>query len=349
MIISTKKKIFAKYSDSMLLPQLIQLENNLVMASFQLMKLMPAKYVIEKALRESRLDPKSPIIETSSGTYALGIGIICAELGIPFHIISDPAIDEDLERRLQDLGGGVQILTEALTSDNPQIYRLNRLKEQLAAHPGCYWPSQYNNPDNQHAYQIFAEQLLENIGDDFTLVGTVGSGGSTCGTIKPLRQVNKDIRLVAVDTFGSVLFGLPNGKRMLRGLGNSILPGNLHHHEYDQVHWVSAQDAFRQTRYLHAKHSCFHGPTTGAAYHVAQWLAKQNKDKIVVFIAPDTGHRYQSTIYNNAWLQGMNMLNQPPTIAPTKFMKPGDVSGSWAYIDWNRKQYNDMMQIQQAV
>jgi cysteine synthase len=338
-----KKVLHQKYSDSILMPELIQLDSNLIMASFHLMKLMPAKYVIEKALKEKRLDPAYPIVETSSGTYALGIGIICAELGIPFHIVSDPAIDDDLQRRLNDLGGEVQILTQALTADNPQIFRLNTLKDYLHNHPGSFWPSQYNNPDNQLAYSLLADYFLENIGDQFTLVGTVGSGGSTSGTIQSLRKTNSKINLVGVDTFGSVLFGLENGKRMLRGLGNSILPGNLQHDLFDEIHWVSAQDAFTHTRQLHAKKSCFHGPTTGAAYQVAKWKAEQNKDEIVVFIAPDTGHRYHANVYNDIWLKEVGLYGTTTTLSPHEVSKPIDAKDPWAYFKWNRKPYHEVI------
>src|SRR5262245_15462097 len=112
-----KKNIFNSYSSSLVIPPLIKLEENLMMASFQLMKLVPAKYVLEKAIRENKIDKSTPIVETSSGTYALGIGIVCAEHNIPFRIISDPAIDDDLQKRLEDLGGEVQIITKSSDAD----------------------------------------------------------------------------------------------------------------------------------------------------------------------------------------------------------------------------------------
>ncbi|BBH51842.1 pyridoxal-phosphate dependent enzyme [Fluviispira sanaruensis] len=338
-------KIYKSYSDSILLPNIIQIEKNLFMASFQLMKLMPAKYVIEKALAEKRINPKYPIIETSSGTYALGLGIICAEMGLPFHIISDQAIDDDLKRRLEDLGGYVQILSQTLSSENPQIFRLNTLKEYLTNNPQSFWPQQYNNPENQIAYTIFAEYLIEQLGNNLTLVGSVGSGGSTCGTIKCLRENNPFNRLVGVDTFGSVLFGLINEKRILRGLGNSLMPQNLEHCLFDEVHWVSACDAYLQTRKLHSLYSSFHGPTSGAAYHVAKWISHQNKDEKVVFIAPDTGHRYLSSVYNNQYLKEMSFFNKEISSSPLKVMDPSEVNNKWTYLNWNRRTYKEIMEV----
>ncbi|WP_161597771.1 pyridoxal-phosphate dependent enzyme [Fluviispira multicolorata] len=341
--ISNNGKIYRSYSDSILLPNIIQLEKNLFMASFQLMKLMPAKYVVEKALREERINPKYPIIETSSGTYALGLGIICAELGLPFHIISDPAIDDDLKRRLEDLGGYVQILSQALSADNPQIFRLNTLRDYLIDNPQSFWPEQYNNPENQKAYSFLAEYLIDQLGSNLTLVGSVGSGGSTCGTIKCLRENNPFNRLIGVDTFGSVLFGLNNEKRILRGLGNSILPQNLEHNLFDEVHWVSACDAYLQTRKMHSRYSTFHGPTSGAAYHVAKWVSQQNKDEKVVFIAPDTGHRYLSTVYNNQWLKEVGFFGKDLSYFPLKVKHPSEVNEEWSYINWHRKTYKETM------
>ena len=82
------KEIFDNYSSSIATPKLVRVLPNLVIAIFELMKLIPAKYTILKALKEGKIDRKYPIIETSSGTYALGMGIVCAELEIPFFIVS---------------------------------------------------------------------------------------------------------------------------------------------------------------------------------------------------------------------------------------------------------------------
>src|SRR3990167_9212589 len=128
-------KVYKTLSDSILLPALIQLKENLFLARFELMKLLPAKYIIETALKHGKINPNLPIVETSSGTFALGLGMVCCELKIPFYIVSDPAIDSSLESQLIQLGGTVQVLSEALVNNNPQEMRLNALKEYLSAHP----------------------------------------------------------------------------------------------------------------------------------------------------------------------------------------------------------------------
>ena len=207
---------FLNYSSSISVPKLIKISSNLTVALFELMKLIPAKYTILKALKERKLDPNYPIVETSSGTYALGMAIVCAELKIPFFIISDPIIDDNLKSRLIALGGRVQIISSSTDSVDVQTLRLNALNDYLSTNPRGFWPAQYDNPENSESYYSFAELLLNQVGKDFTLVGAVGSGGSTCGTIERLRKDSNSIKLIGVDTFGSALFGLEKKPRKLK-------------------------------------------------------------------------------------------------------------------------------------
>ncbi len=332
---------FARQSDAMCRPQLIEIEKGLIAASFRLMKLLPAKHVVEKAVREGRLTPESGLVETSSGTYALGLGIVCAENRIPFVIVSDPAIDDSLRRRLEDLGGEVRIVSKSHSAGNLQVLRLAEVKRHLAEHPGAFWPSQYHNPENREAYRIVADQLHETVGEDFTLVGTVGSGGSTCGITELLRQ-RFALRLVGVDTFGSVLFGLPNDRRVLRGLGNSIYPRNLLHPLYDEIHWVGAADAFHHTRELHRRHALFQGPTSGAAYQVARWIHQRHPERTVVFICPDEGYRYQDTIFDDAWLREKDVYCEVPTAGPLEIDALERATPPWSYLTWNRRSFEEL-------
>ncbi len=338
-------QIFLNYSSSISSPKLIKISPNLTVALFELMKLIPAKYTILKALKEKRLDPNCPIVETSSGTYALGMAIVCAELKIPFFIISDPIIDDNLKSRLEELGGKVQIVSSCTSSVDVQIIRLNALNDFLRNNPKAFWPAQYDNPENRESYYDFAELLLDKCGKDFTLVGAVGSGGSTCGTIERLRKDSNDIELIGVDTFGSTLFGLEKKPRKLRGLGNSLLPKNVMHHYFDWIHWVSEECAYKSVRKLHSNTGLFCGPTTGAAFHIANWYSKTNKDKQIVFISPDPGHRYVNSVYNDAWLQSNDVDLLKDFSRPMHVKKLSDAVEPWSYFHWDRKPYQEVIKI----
>ncbi len=335
--------VYQTLSDSIILPRLIKLEDNLFAAVFSIMKLLPAKHIIAEAIRRGEVKENCTIVDTSSGTFALGIGIICSELGLPFRIFGDPAIDEDLIRRLNDLGGEVHISRNPKSPGAYQALRLEALKNFISENQLSFWARQYDNLDNVKSYAAVGEQLIDAFGSNINIVGTVGSGGSTCGIIKNIRTINTSAKLIGVDTFNSVLFGQPDGKRILRGLGNSIMPMNLDHSCYDEVHWVSANDASYYTRWLFRNKSLFCGPTTGAAYQVARYLAEKNKNETYVFIAPDEGYRYLPTTYNDHWLHKQDFYSTEITNNPVKVMSPTEAKEPWAYMLWNRCSYKNIM------
>ncbi len=335
--------LFKKVSDSILLPRIIHINSNLYAAIFSIMKLLPAKHIISEAIKRGDIREKCTIVDTSSGTFALGIGIICAELGFPFKIFGDPAIDPILIQRLEDLGGSVHICRNPKNPGAYQKLRLEALNNFISNNKLSYWMKQYDNLDNLRSYQIVGELILNLLGPNINIVGTVGSGGSTCGIIKSIRTKNIHTQLIGVDTFNSVLFGQPDGKRLLRGLGNSIMPKNLDHTCYNQIHWVSVNDAHYYTQWLFKNKSIFCGPTTGAAYQVAQYLAKKNQNEKYLFIAPDEGYRYLPTVYNDSWCKKQEFYKTEITQEPVQVETPTEAKEPWSFIFWNQRSYKQVL------
>lgn len=335
--------LFATFSDSILLPKIIHLNNNLYAAVFSIMKLLPAKYIISSAVNRGEIKEGYTIVDTSSGTFALGIGIICAELGFRFKIFGDPAIDPVLIQRLEDLGGSIHISTNPKNPGAYQKLRLEALNTFISQNTLSYWMRQYDNLDNYKSYAIVGELILKTLGSIVNIVGTVGSGGSTAGIIKAIRLKNIDAKLIGVDTFNSVLFGQPDGKRILRGLGNSIMPKNLNHSCYDEIHWVAANDAYYYTKWLFKNKSIFCGPTSGAAYQVANYLAKKNPQEKYIFIAPDEGYRYLTTVYNDVWLKQQEFYNTNITVEPSLVESPLYANSPWTSINWSRRTYQQVL------
>lgn len=332
-------------ADAVELPRIIQLSDNLFAASFFLMKLLPAKFILDRARDAGSIEPGSTIIETTSGTFGLALAIYCALNGYRLILVSDPAVDESLKRRMEELGTRVEIVMEPAPEGGFQRSRLNRLEQLQAEHPGSFCPSQYDNPHNPGAYAPLAELLVESIGDFECLVGSVGSGGSTCGTSKYLRLLLPNLQTVGVDTHGSVIFGQPDQKRLLRGLGNSLMPGNVEHTTYNEIHWVSAAEAFCATRLLHRTKALFMGGTSGAAYMVANWWATQHPESRVVVLLPDEGYRYQETIYNDEWLHANDVWLPCLPKEPRLVTCPQEAGPDWSRFLWNRATHEDVMSL----
>lgn len=333
---------YRETTEALLLPRIIRLGPNLYGAAFTLMKLVPARHILLKAERTGVLGPRTTIVETTSGTFGLALAMQAALMRRPLTLVSDPVIDASLLRRLTDLGARVEICAEPAAVGGFQEARLKRLAEIRAEQPDTFCPEQYDNPDNPGSYGVVAEHLERTLGTIDCLVGPVGSGGSMCGTVRALRSTGgEQVSAIGVDTPNSVLFGQPDGERTLRGLGNSLMPGNLDHRDFDEVHWCTAPEAFAATRSLHATHALFQGPTSGAAYLVARWWAARNPKARVVVMLPDEGYRYQHTVYDDAWLDARG-LRAPMPQGPVETTDATDPGAAWTRYPWNRRPFADI-------
>ncbi|MGP3953685.1 cysteine synthase family protein [Streptomyces sp. 7N604] len=332
---------FQEITEAQMMPRLIKLGPNLYGAVFTLMKLLPARYILRRAADRGELDRDTVIVETTSGTFGLALAMQAALMERKLILVSDPAIDANLHRRLEDLGASVEICPEPAPVGGFQEARLRRLAEVRAEYPGSLCPEQYSNPDNPRSYGVVAEQLAQSLGQVDCVVGPVGSGGSMCGTINGLREHTPHTRAIGVDTHRSVLFGHPDGPRSLRGLGNSLWPANLDHTVFDDVHWCTAAEAYAATRRLHAQHALFQGPTSGAAYLAAHWYAQHHPDELCVVILPDEGYRYQATVYSDAWLADNGYATAQPE-EPVRITAVDQAGDRWCHLDWGRRAYDEV-------
>jgi cysteine synthase len=325
-----------------LLPSMVPLEKNLWGASFKLMKMLPARYILAEVVRSGRLGPGTMIVESTSGTFGLALAMNAALIGRPLTLVTDPAMDPRLCRRVADLGAIIEMCDTPSARGEFQTVRLARLAAIRERHPDTFWPRQYDNPMHPASYRILAEHLVQRLGRVDALVGSVGSGGSRCGTTTALRAYHPDVRAIGVDTPGSVLFGQPDEKRELRGMGNSVMPANLDHTVFDEVHWCPAGVAYEQTRRLHRRHALFHGPTSGAALAVARWWAARHPDARTVVILPDQGDRYLDTVYDDAWLDAAPARRATGPIRPREVDRPAGAR-TWTWMRWARRRLPEVI------
>lgn len=319
-------------------PSMVDLAPNFYAAQFRLMKLLPARYMLDRAEESGALQPGGHIVETSSGTFAMALAMLSAVRGYGLTVISATSLMDMLfKERLEQLGASVLLVEDKSRTGN-QDGRLAELQRILDSKLGVVWPQQYDNPDNPAAYSRLAETIVDKAGRVDCLIGCVGSGGSLSGTGHYLRALFPEMRVVAVDTNNSVLFGHRAGPRLLRGLGNSIMPKNLDHALVDDVHWVGALQAFAVTRDLYRRCAMFVGPTSGAAVLVGSWYARTYPNKTVVAIMPDQGDRYRSTVYSDNWLESQSGWPVEIKAEPTELSEIAPAGeGDWTYMRWSRR------------
>lgn len=297
------------------------------------MKDRVAKQTILAAKLSGELKEGMPIIESSSGTMACGVAIVGRQLGHEVHIVTDPRIDPITYAKLTSLGCQVHVV-EKMGKQGWQSARLERLYELLDEYEGAFWPRQYENPENPGAYRELASELMNDLKQVDVLVASVGSGGSLSGSARALKEYNPLLKVVAVDSTGSVIFGQPDRPTRLQGgLGNSLVAPNVDFRVIDDVHWLNDEEAFSATLQLAQDEHIFAGNSSGSVYAVARWLASQVlKDCNIVAILPDRGDRYVETIYSESYWQKKEISFQTHLLEP-KLVSLDTIVSSWSYAN----------------
>lgn len=322
------------FEDSRIVP----LGGSVYGACFFLMKLLPARYMLERAVERGQLTESGTICESSSGTFALALAMLAAQGNFRLLIVGDWALDPGLRQRLLALSVELDIVEAPHPRGGYQLARLERLKEHLANRPGSYWPAQYSNPDNPLAYAKVAAQIIDEVGPIDCLVGAVGSGGSMCGIAHYLRLLFPELALIGIDTPGSVLFGQPGALRQVSGLGGGIVPANVDHSQFDEVHWLSAAEIIAAAHDLHRDRGLFMGPTSGAAVKVARWWGETHPGKTAIALCPDEGHRYVDTAYDESWVKAnIEGWSDARRERPLTVTSPTEQMAGWSRFGWGRR------------
>jgi cysteine synthase A len=250
-------------------------------------------------------------------------------MGHPCFIAADRAISSDLLAGIEARGARVCFIDAPTNATNVQELR-KRLRDDLAREHDAFVPDQYDNPANPESYRAAAEIVGAAIGSIDVLVTSVGSGGSSRG-LAVLRDLHP-LHVVAVDTFGSILFGLPAGPRDLRGLGNGIMPGNLDHAIFNEVHWVTQEIALEGVLRIEEAGLGGRGLTSGAAWMVAEFIATSCPQASVLAVFPDLGWRYQQEV-------APYRLRRNPSapLSPARVGHPGEAQPPWSWMSWDRR------------
>lgn len=283
----------------------------------------PALHIVEQARRRGELTPGAMIVESTSGTFGLGLALAGIVYGHPVTLVSDPGLEPMMHRLLTAYGVTIKTVADPHPAGGWQRARLDGVAELLKAHPGTYTPQQYDNPDNAAAYRGLAAELIHQLGRIDVLVCSVGTGGHSAGVVRVLREVFPSLRLVGVDATGSTIFGQPARPRLMRGLGSSIFPRNIAYEQFDEIHWVAPAEAVWACRTLATTHYATGGWSVGAVTVAAAWLARTLPAHYrIAAIFPDGPARYHGTVFNDEFCAEHELLDRPPAAEPEEIDHP---------------------------
>ncbi len=255
-----------------------------------------AKYMLEDAERRGVLREGGTIIEPTSGNTGIGLAAAASAKGYRVIIVMPETMSEE-RRRLIRAYGAELVLTEGAKGMKGSI---EKAKELAAKIEGSFIPDQFANPANALAhYETTGPEIwADTDGKADIFVAGAGTGGTITGTGRYLREMNPEVKIVAVEPESSaVLSGGTAGAHKLQGIGAGFVPEVLDTKVYNEVIPVSDEDAFETARQIAAREGIMVGISSGAAAFAAIELARrpENIGKNIVVLLPDSGDRYLST------------------------------------------------------
>jgi len=274
-----------------------------------------ALHIIEEAERKGILKPGNTIIETTSGNTGFSIAMVSAIKGYSCILAVSSKSSADKIDMLKSMGAMVYVCPAHVSADDPRSYYevAKRLHNEVK---GSVYINQYFNELNMDAhYNSTGPEIWQQTEGKIThLVACSGTGGTISGIARYLKEQNKNIKILGVDAFGSVLKKYHETKEFddkeiypyrIEGLGKNLIPTATDFNAIDKFVKVTDEESAHTAREISLKEGLFVGYTSGAAMQaVKQYNASgefSEEDNIVV-VFPDHGSRYMSKVYSDKWM-----------------------------------------------
>src|SRR6059036_4188754 len=265
----------------------------------------PAYWILKRAAERGEICDRTTVIESSSGNFATALAAFTRLVGLRFIPVIDPNISRTYESFLRRICPTVVKVEERDDTGGFLKTRLKKVKELCATIPNAYWTNQYGNVDAMAAhYELTAGEICADFESlDYVFIG-VGTAATIAGVSRRLKERYPKIRVIAVDTEGSVIFGGAPRKRHIPGIGSSIVPQLLSHAKLDDVVLISERETVQACRELLTTHGLFVGGSSGTAFAAVKRYAARTpayKRPTVLFLCADRGTAYLDTVFDPTW------------------------------------------------
>lgn len=255
-----------------------------------------ALYMINDAEQKGLLKKDSVVIEPTSGNTGIGLAAVASSKGYRTIIVMPDTMSIERRNILKAYGAEI-VLTDGKGGMKAAISKAKELAEEI---PHSFIPGQFTNDANPRAhYETTGPEIWKDSGARVDIfVSGVGTGGTLSGAGKYLKEVNPDVKIVAVEPADSPMISEGRaGAHKIQGIGAGFIPYTLDTEIYDEVITVTNEDAYASAKEIGKSDAVLIGISSGAALYAAKVLAKrpENKGKTIAVIFPDSGERYLST------------------------------------------------------
>ena len=290
--------------------------------------------IIQDAIRNGSLHKGGLIVEGTAGNTGIGLALVANALGYQTVIVIPDTQSQEKKDMLR-LQGAELIEVPAVPYADPNNYvRLSgRLAARLAKeHPaGAIWANQFDNVANRqgHIETTGPEIWTQTDGKVDGFVSAVGTGGTLAGVGLSLKTKNPAIKITIADPLGAALYAYytsgelkSSGSSITEGIGQGRITANLDQAPIDLAYQIPDEEALPILYDLAEHEGLLLGGSSGINIAGAIRLAKDlGKGHVIVTILADSGARYQSKLYNPAFLRTKNLpvpgwIERVPRIKP---------------------------------
>lgn len=242
-----------------------------------------AEGMLALALERGQLRAGQPVIEASSGTFAVALTIAAIHSGHPVHLVMPGTVTPDRQRRFSELGARV-VLTNYVHGRPGTLRRAQQLAEEVDG----YFVNYFSNDDNpEYHRRVTGPALLRAAGGEVSaLVAGVGSGGTITGVGEYLKAWAGNVWTIAVQPFESqsLTGGFP-GKHGIAGIGAGFVPDNYNPYIVDEVVSVTTGDAQEAARQVLATDAIPAGASAGAVLCAAKELLHRRAGRVLCILS----------------------------------------------------------------
>jgi cysteine synthase A len=251
--------------------------------------------MIEDAEKKGLIDKETIIIEPTSGNTGIALAFTCAAKGYKL-ILTMPDTMSIERRKLLKLLGAEVVLTPGHLGMKGAIEKAEEIAKKSKK---SFIPQQFKNSANPEIHRkTTAKEIWEDTkGQVDILVAGVGTGGTITGVGETIKKLKPNFKVIAVEPENSaVLSDGKFGPHMIQGIGAGFVPDILNTKIIDEVIKVSDANAIETTKKIIKEEGILAGISSGAALWAALQVGKrkENENKLIVVIFPDTGERYLS-------------------------------------------------------
>ena len=265
--------------------------------------------MVIEAEKEGRIKPGDTLIEPTSGNTGIGLALAAAVKGYKMIITMPEKMSKEKEVVLKALGAEIIRTPTEAAWDDPESH-IEIAKKINKNTPNSHILDQYSNPNNPDAhYKFTAQEIINDFpnGLDMIVMGA-GTGGTITGVAKRLKKEYKNIKVIGVDPYGSILGG---GTEIypykVEGIGYDFFPDVLDNTLVNQYIKVNDENSFNTARTLIKKEGLLIGGSSGTAMYAAIEAAKNldSKQNCLV-ILPDSIRNYLSKFVDDDWMKKNN-------------------------------------------